>query len=64
MVFIDLQIAATSYLQADARVAAYLLQHVVIEADPGIDAHRLGGVQVHAGRDVGLTRLAGCRRTA
>ena len=53
-----MQIALGADLEVDHRMAAEALEHVVEEADAGIDVAIARAVEVEGDRDLGLARLA------
>ena len=56
---VDMQVALGAQLQVEQRVAGQRREHVVEEADPGIDLGGAGPVEVQRQRDVGFSGGAG-----
>ena len=57
MVAAGLQVAGGLHLEVEEAVTGDQFQHVVEEAQPGVDGRLARAVQVEPDRDVGLPRL-------
>jgi hypothetical protein len=64
MMLVDMEIALHAEVDVDQRVARELLDHVIEEADAGLDAIRAGAVDREIDRDLGLGRIAADARAA
>ena len=58
VVEVDVQVALGADLQVDAAVACEGVQHMIEEADAGLDIGHARAVQIHADRDLGLFSVA------
>ncbi len=58
VMLVDVQIALAGELQREAAVLGDLLEHVIEEAEAGLDVDRRLAIQVHVDLDVGFLGLA------
>ena len=57
MVAIDVQVAAALHAQVDQAVACNLLQHVIEEADTGIEFGLAGAIEIDGKDNIGFSRF-------
>src|SRR5690606_11560499 len=62
VVLVDVEVASAVEAQAEAAMPGYLLQHVIIEADPGVDMNGVGRVEIDGRADPGFLRISRDRR--